>query len=64
MKDVNDFWVNDNCQTNVHSRGYVFTIAELVDIAISRLDIEELAKHVESAYKNLYTGENYERLDR
>lgn len=45
MRDMNDFYVHDNCQTKVHICGYVFTIAELFNIAISGMTAEELAKH-------------------
>lgn len=33
MRDMNDMYVNDNCQTAIHCRGHVFTISELFDIA-------------------------------
>ena len=47
---MNDFYVNDNCQTKIHSHGYVFTIAELMNIAICSLSCEELEKHEENKY--------------
>jgi hypothetical protein len=50
MRDMNDMWVNDYCQTRIHSHGYVFTIAELMTIAICNLSHEELEKHEESNY--------------
>lgn len=45
MRDMNDLFVNDNCKTKVHCQGYVFTISELVNIAIWNLSSEELAAH-------------------
>lgn len=47
---MNDFYVNDNCQTKIHSHDYVFTIAELMNIAICNLSCEELEKHEENKY--------------
>ena len=45
MRDMNDFYVNDNCQTKIHIGGYVFTIAELYTNAIIHMSAEELEKH-------------------
>ena len=45
MRDMNDMWVNDYCPTKVHCRGYVFTISELMDIAICKLSHNELEAH-------------------
>ena len=50
MRDVNDMWVKDNCQTVVHCRGYSFTINELFDIAQIYLPewyLKEHEDHVE-----------------
>ena len=53
MRDMNDFYVNDFCPTKVHCRGYVFTISELIDIAICKLSHDELAEHVDKEeFKN------------
>lgn len=48
---MNDFYVHDNCQIRIHSHGYIFTIAELMTIAICKLSYEELEKHEENKYK-------------
>lgn len=50
MRDMNDMWVNDSCQTRIHSHGYVFTIEELMNIAICSLNCDELEKHEENNY--------------
>lgn len=50
MRDMNDMWVNDHCQTRIHSQGYVFTIKELVNLAILNMSYEELEKHEENNY--------------
>ena len=46
--DMNDMYVGDSCSTKVHSRGLVFTISELMDIAIAKLTFDELAAHLEN----------------
>lgn len=51
MRDMNDMFVNDGCQTKVHINGYVFTIAELFCIACDSLSSGELDKHKEQNYK-------------
>ena len=45
MRDMNDFYVSERCQTKVHIGGYVFTIAELYTKAIIHMSAEELEKH-------------------
>jgi hypothetical protein len=45
MRDMNDMWVNDYCQTAIHCRGYVFTISELFDIAQLHCSPEKLEAH-------------------
>jgi hypothetical protein len=56
MRDMNDMWVNDNCQTRIHSHGYVFTIEELMNIAICSLNYDELEKHEENNYDDYVTS--------
>ena len=51
MRDINDFYVNDNCQTKIHIGGYVFTIAELYTNAVLHMSQEELSAHEEQNYK-------------
>ena len=48
---VNDFYVNDYCQTVVHCRGYAFTISELFDIAQMHCSSEKLEAHEERSKK-------------
>ena len=45
MRDMNDMYVNTDCKTMVHIGGYIFTIAELFNIACDSLSYEELEKH-------------------
>lgn len=45
MRDMNDLYVSDHCQTRVHIDGYVFTIAELFANALAHLTKEELEKY-------------------
>ena len=45
MSDTNDMFVSSNCQTKIHINGYVFTVAELFNIARNSLTSEELEKH-------------------
>ena len=45
MRDMNDMYVNDHCQTCVHIGGYVFTIAELYVNAVNTMSHEDLKKH-------------------
>lgn len=45
--EANDMYVNDFCPTKVHCRGFVFTISELLDIAIRNLTYDELVQHME-----------------
>ena len=45
MRDMNDMYVNDHCQTRVHIGGYVFTISELYTNAVIHMSAEELEKH-------------------
>jgi hypothetical protein len=45
MSDMNDMFVNNNCQTKVHIGDYVFTIAELFCIACDSLSSKELEEH-------------------
>jgi hypothetical protein len=45
MRDVNDMWVNDNCKTVIHCRGYAFTISELMDISIRNCSEDKLEAH-------------------
>lgn len=45
MRDMNDMYVNEHCQTRVHIGGYVFTIAELYTNAINTMSHTDLAKH-------------------
>ena len=45
MRDMNDVYVNERCQTRVHIGGYVFTIAELYTNAINTMNSTDLAKH-------------------
>jgi hypothetical protein len=47
MQDMNDFYVNINCKTKIHIGGYVFTVAELYNNAMSNMTIEELERHKE-----------------
>lgn len=47
MRDMNDMYVNDFCPTKIHCRGLVFTISELLDIAVAKLTFDELAAHLE-----------------
>jgi hypothetical protein len=47
MRDMNNMYVNDFCPTKIHCRGFVFTISELMDIAICKLTHEELVEHLE-----------------
>ena len=49
MRDMNDYYVNSDCQTKIHIGNYVFTIAELFNIACDSLSSEELDK-----YKEIY----------
>ena len=46
--DMNDMYVGDLCSTKIHCRGLVFTISELMDIAIAKLTFDELAAHLEN----------------
>ena len=48
MRDMNDYYVNDGCQTKVHIGGYVFTVAELYANALLHMNREELEKHKET----------------
>lgn len=48
MVDMNDMYVNTDCQTKIHIGGYVFTIAELFCIACDSLTSNELEKHKEA----------------
>lgn len=45
MRNMNDMYVNDNCQTRLHIGRYVFTIAELYTNAVIHISHEELKKH-------------------
>ena len=45
--EVNDFYVNDFCNTTIHCRGFVFTVSELFDIAMNKLTFDELVKHMD-----------------
>ena len=45
MRDMNDYYVSDKCQTKVHIDEYVFTIAELYANAVAHMNDEELTKH-------------------
>lgn len=45
MRDMNDMYVGDYCPTKVHCRGYVFSISELVTIAMCYLPYSELQEH-------------------
>ena len=47
MRDMNDMYVNQYCQTVIHCRGYKFTISKLFDIAQLHCSVEELAAHEE-----------------
>ena len=51
MSDMNDFYVNDHCQTRVHIGGYVFTIEELFTNAVLTMSHEKLEAHEEQNYK-------------
>jgi hypothetical protein len=50
-KVVNDFYVNDYCQTVIHCRGYAFTVSELFDIAQIHCSAEKLEAHEEERPK-------------
>lgn len=45
--NINDMYVNDFCPTKIHYRGFVFTISELMNIAIRKLTHDELVAHME-----------------
>jgi hypothetical protein len=45
MRDMNDMYVNDYCQTRIHIGGYVFTVAELYANAVIHMSPEELERH-------------------
>lgn len=45
--DTNDMYVGDFCSTKIHCRGFVFTISELMDVAICKLTHKELIEHME-----------------
>ena len=47
MRDMNDMYVNDNCQTLVHICGYAFTVAEFFDYVVTNMSQEDLEKHKE-----------------
>ena len=47
MRDMNDFYVGNNCSTRVHYNGYVFTVDELVALAINSLSKQALEEHRE-----------------
>lgn len=49
MRDMNDMWVNDNCQLKIHCRNHVFTVSELFDIAQLYSSQEKWDAHEESA---------------
>lgn len=44
---MNDFYVNESCQTVIHCRGYAFTISELFDIVQEYCSKEQLEEHEE-----------------
>lgn len=48
MRDMNDMYVKDYCQTAIHCRGYVFTISELFDLAQLHCSPEKLEAHEET----------------
>lgn len=48
MRDMNDMWVNDNCQLKVHCRNHVFTISELFDIVQLHSPKEKWDAHEET----------------
>ena len=48
MRDMNDYYVNSNCETKIHIGGYVFTVTELFNIACDSLSFEELEEHRET----------------
>lgn len=50
---MNDFYVNDYCQTVVHCRGYAFTISELFDIVQLHCSSEKLEAHEEERPKKI-----------
>lgn len=45
MRDMNDMYVDQYCQTRIHCRGYVFTISELFDIVQIHCSEEKLEAH-------------------
>ena len=47
MRDMNDVYVNDSCNTTIHCRGFVFTVSELFNIALEKLTFDELAAHMD-----------------
>jgi hypothetical protein len=49
MRDMNDMWVNDNCQLKLHCRNHVFTVSELFDIAQLYSSQEKWDAHKETA---------------
>ena len=44
MQEMNDFYVSPSCSTKIHINGYVFSVAELYNIAVTKLSDDELEK--------------------
>ncbi len=47
MRDTNDMYVGNNCQLRIHMGGFVFSLEELFQHAVSTLSAEALEKHKE-----------------
>ena len=59
MKDMNDYYVRNDCTLRVHIGGYVFTIEELFNHAMLTLPVEELVKHEEHAERNVHKAQSF-----
>ena len=59
MRDMNDYYVRNNCALRIHIGGYIFTLEELFQHAMLTMPAEELAKHEEHAEHNVYKAKSF-----
>jgi hypothetical protein len=59
MKDMNDYYVRNDCTVRVHIGGYVFTIEELFKHAVQTMPAEELLAHEEHAGQNVHKAPSF-----
>lgn len=60
--NMDDMYVGDYCPTKIHCRGFVFTISELLDIAICKLSHDELVAHFDKR-ESACEEQTHESLD-